>query len=169
MSTQDKNPSTRHSELVALASELAAQPNQPAAPNGEHTTDALGVGRQRMKSRLMNRVNAQSPNGTTTIKGSLSEADLENWQPFLEGVTRRLLFTDESSGQETALYRLQPGHGFPEHAHTHTEECWVLEGEVMIGDFTVSAGDMHIAHRGFTHDPVIARTEAVLLIRSQIY
>lgn len=164
MSTPDEN---KKDELVALATALAAE--SPKDVGSAQADDALGVGRQRMKSRLMARVNARSPQGTTTIKNNLSDADRDNWEPFLEGVTRKLLLADDGSGVETALYRLQPGHGFPEHTHTHTEECWVLEGEVLVGDYTVSAGDMHIAHSGFTHDQVIARTPSVLLIRSQVY
>ena len=120
--------------------------------------------RSRMKRNLLARANASPPEGTTTIR-----ADEGTWEPFGEGVTRKLLRVDDGSGVESALYRLLPGSSFPPHEHTHVEECWVLEGDILVGDHMVHASEMHIAQTGFAHPEIVARTDALLLIHSQVY
>lgn len=136
----------------------------------EHIGEALAEqmpeasARLRMKDRLMARVRSSEPVGTRTIRGNQG-----TWEPFAEGITRKVLRADDGSGLETALYRLQAGASFPPHDHTHTEECWVLEGDILVEDCMVHAGDMHIAEPGFAHSEVLARTDALLLIHSQVY
>ena len=119
---------------------------------------------QRMKARVMARVRAASPEGSTTLR-----AREGTWEPFDDGITRRLLMADPDQGVELALYRLEPGAAFAPHEHTHDEECWVVQGDIMIGDLLVEAGDMHIARAGSAHPALTARSSSLLLIRSQVY
>ena len=119
---------------------------------------------ERMKARVLRRAATDQVGGTLTI-----HADEGTWEPFADGITRKLLSSDAEAGMELALYRLEPGRGFPPHAHTHVEECWVVEGDILVGDLLVEAGAMHIAHAGTEHPALTARSSAVLLIRSQVY
>ncbi|MEM7219280.1 MAG: cupin domain-containing protein [Pseudomonadota bacterium] len=146
-------------ELVHLLSQAQADTPDPeleAAPS------------RRMKRNIMARVRAAEPAGTRTIHAA-TDGDAEAWEFFLDGVQRRVLLQDDGAGVQTVLYLLEPGAGFPAHEHTHLEECMVLQGDILVGEYPVSAGAMHIAEPGFVHDKIVARTQAMLLIRSQIY
>jgi hypothetical protein len=44
----------------------------------------------------------------------------------------------------------------------------VLEGEVMISEYTFRAGDVHVALPGATHSDLRTRTGCLLYIRSEI-
>lgn len=52
------------------------------------------------------------------------------------------------------------------HRHTQEEECLVLEGEVFIGGYRLSQGDMHVARPGAAHAQIRAPKGALLMIRS---
>ncbi|MEM8501219.1 MAG: cupin domain-containing protein [Pseudomonadota bacterium] len=118
----------------------------------------------RMLANIKKRTTAAAPEGTMT----LGPEDVP-WEPFDTGIERQLLTADPKDGTETAIYRLQPGARFVEHEHTHQETCWVVQGELLIGDHLVRPGQMHVAEIGHAHPEIIARTEALLLIRSQTY
>ena len=119
----------------------------------------------RMKSRIAARIRDVGPDGTTTIRATDGE-----WQDFLPLIQRKVLRTDERTGNQTAFYRLRPGARLPSHVHTQQEECLVLEGEVRIGDdFIVRAGDFHVAEPGFAHPESVSVGGALLFIRSQLF
>lgn len=120
--------------------------------------------RMRMLSNIRRRVNAPAPIGTYTVKDSKAD-----WEPFAEGIERRVVLPDAGEGVETALYKLEPGARFTTHSHTHQESCWVVDGDVLVGDHLVQQGDMHVAEPGYDHPEIVARTSALLLIRSQVY
>ena len=153
------DPHDPHAELAQVLADTQSSAQPPVLDDAP---------RARMKANLLRRVQAAEPVGTRTVHAS-DYADDQAWEPFTEGVTRRVLLHDEAAGIQTVLYRLDPGCGFPAHAHTHVEECWVLEGDLLVGDYPVGAGAMHIAEVGFEHQDIIARSSALLLIRSQIY
>ena len=120
--------------------------------------------RRAMKERLLTKVAASEPEGTTTLR-----AEAAKWTLFAQGIYRKVLREDQESGTETALYRMEPGAIFDAHVHTHQEECLVLEGKIDVGGMTVFAGDMHIAKIGTTHPAIEAIEACILLIRSQVY
>ncbi|MEM9620021.1 MAG: cupin domain-containing protein [Pseudomonadota bacterium] len=138
-----------------LSGALAAKPSGGQLEEGP---------RQRMLANIKSRVGAHAPSGTQTIKST----DMQ-WEPFAEGIERSCLVPDQGDGTETCIYRLQPGAKFVNHAHTHQETCWVVSGDILVGDHPVQAGDMHIAEVGYEHPEIVARTESTLLIRSQVY
>ena len=119
--------------------------------------------RERMLSNIKSRLHAAAPEGSYTIPAR------DDWEPFDEGVDRRVLLRDDKTGIETVLYRLAPGAKFASHPHTEQETCWVVHGDIQVGgSHVVHAGEMHVAEAGFVHPEILARTEALLLIRSQI-
>lgn len=124
----------------------------------------VAVPRARMLANIQKRVRAGAPTGTYTI-----DLDAGEWEPFDQGIERKLLIADQGDGTETSVYRLEPGARFVSHEHTHQESCWVVEGDILVGDHLVEAGAMHVAEIGYEHPEIEARTYAVLLIRSQVY
>lgn len=150
------NHSDENNELSDLLDSQLTEAAQSAQPSAE--------AQQRMHSGLLQRVRASEPAGTHTIRSGAA-----HWAPFLEGIERKVLLPDDGSGIETALYRLAPGAVIPVHTHTHLEECWVVEGDVLVGEFPVYAGDMHIAYPGYEHAEILAPSGALLMIKSQVY
>lgn len=115
--------------------------------------------RERMRNRILGRVQAQPPDGTFTIRSSEGE-----WREVLPGVHIKLLSRDEDRGRQTVLYRLDPGSGLPAHEHSQDEECLVVEGEINFGPYHLFAGDYHYARAGYEHPAVTTKTGALLLI-----
>lgn len=124
----------------------------------------LPVARQHaMWRRLRERLDPPPPHGSHTRR-----ADTMHWQLALPSVEVKVLHQDRECNQQTALWRLRPGAVVPAHQHTMVEECYVLEGAIMIGDHHVRQGDLHIAEPGCLHPAIVSETGAVLLIRSEV-
>ncbi len=119
--------------------------------------------REAMHARALARINAPAPAGTRTVR-----AQEGHWQSVMPLVDMKVLRVDHETKNQTVLYRLHPGAEFPVHTHTQEEECYVLEGEIHLGDYYVRAGDMHIAAPGSKHRKVKSSTGALLLIRSEM-
>ena len=103
-----------------------------------------------------------APAGTRTLRQAGGE-----WRDLAPGVSVRVLRFDAASHNQTALVRLEPGTAIEGHAHFQEEECFVLEGEILIGSHVVRAGDMHVAQRGSLHATISSPAGALLWVRSQ--
>lgn len=130
-------------------------------PGGKDDQDVPSA---RMLANIKRRVSSPAPAGTFTVKPRQSE-----WEAFDRGIDRQRLVEHAADGTETVLYRLQPAATFAAHGHSEQETCWVIQGEILVGDHLVQAGEMHVAEAGCDHPEITARTEALLLIRSQAY
>jgi anti-sigma factor ChrR (cupin superfamily) len=65
-----------------------------------------------------------------------------NWQPTsFEGVLMARLYEDPVRGELASLVRMKPGARFPSHHHAAVEHCYVVEGDLVFEDHTMSAGD----------------------------
>lgn len=116
-----------------------------------------------LRARLLSRLNPPPPPGTHTFRAS----DME-WRVIFPLIEAKILYRDCERNHQTALWRLQPGAVFPRHGHTVEEECWVLEGEIQIGEHWVRKGDMHISPVGKIHPQIRSAGGALLLIRGEI-
>jgi len=119
--------------------------------------------REAMRERILSRAAITAPAGTQTIRAGDGK-----WLELIPLIHMKILRQDVESGNETKLFRLQPGAEFPPHSHTHEEECMVLEGEIEVGGHVVRAGDMHIAGTTHEHPRITSKTGALLLVRSEI-
>ena len=116
----------------------------------------------RMLANVKRRTQAEAPAGTYTVRASEVP-----WEAFDQGIERKKVVADHGDGTHSCIYRLQPGAKFRSHAHSRQETCWVISGEILVGEHPLLAGDMHVAEMEFEHPEILARSEAVLLIRSQ--
>lgn len=119
--------------------------------------------RARMLAKIQARVQPQPPPATFTVRA----ADMQ-WVNAGPGVEVKVLRMDRERNDQTVLIRMQPGSTVVGHRHTQEEECWILEGEVFIGDYRLCQGDMHVARPGAVHAPIRAPRGALLLIRSEM-
>ena len=116
-----------------------------------------------MRKRLFDRIQPSAPQNTRTLRSQ----DMQ-WLKILPNVEMKILNQDHENKYQTALWRLQPGAVVPSHPHDIEEECWVIEGEIKIGDHLVRQGDMHIALAGSRHADMTTDVGALLLVRGQI-
>jgi anti-sigma factor ChrR (cupin superfamily) len=119
--------------------------------------------RTSMHERIMARVQDAAPAGTMTIR-----AGQMRWINAGPGVEVKVLRVDRERNDQTVLIRMQPGSVVVGHPHTQEEECFVLEGEIFVGDHRLSQGDMHVARPGVVHPPIHAPRGALLMIRSEL-
>ena len=116
-----------------------------------------------IRERLFDRIQPSAPQNTRTLR-----AQEMQWLKVLPKVEMKILNQDQQNKYQTALWRLQPGAVVPSHPHDIEEECWVIEGEIKIGDHLVRQGDMHIALAGSHHAAMTTDVGALLLVRGQI-
>jgi hypothetical protein len=145
-------------DIDSLAPEdesLLADAVKPARVGGEQ--------RERMRSRILRRVREPAPERTYTVRPADGE-----WVRINATSEIKILRRDWQTNNQSMLMRLAAGAEIIAHSHTQEEECVVLQGEAMIGEHIIRAGDVHIALPGATHAGVRTRTGCLLYIRSEI-
>lgn len=91
------------------------------------------------------------------------------WEPTtVEGVTVRRLFVDVANNRMTAMFRMAPGTAYVPHVHAGYEECYVLEGDLKVGDTVMTAGDYQRAAEGSVHGVQSTENGCLLLISSSL-
>ena len=63
----------------------------------------------------------------------------------MPGIGRIALRDDAATGAQTLLFRFEPGASHPEHDHPTGEDIYVLEGDMQIGDSSLTKGDYYRA------------------------
>lgn len=86
------------------------------------------------------------------------------WKPFAPGVDALALSSDGEV--RTWIARMEAGASLPPHGHERDEECFVIEGSVMLDDDLLVAGDEQCARAGTRHDRVFSPQGCLLLVRS---
>lgn len=95
-------------------------------------------------------------------------ADEGRWIAVAPGIESKVLSFDTATGSGSALYRMAPGSSLPTHEHAFEEECYVIEGEVAVGDMQLGAGDYLRVRKGGGHGFVRSRAGALLFIRGEV-
>ncbi|MGI9014708.1 MAG: cupin domain-containing protein [Phycisphaerales bacterium] len=108
---------------------------------------------------------SRSSSGLFTL--SSEERD---WQPTgIEGIEVRPLFVDRPNNRMTAMFRMAAGTEYVPHLHDGHEECYVLEGDLHVGEeIIMHAGDYQRAEAGSTHGRQWTERGCVLLISSSL-
>lgn len=87
------------------------------------------------------------------------------WRTVDEGIEVKTLLYDRAADSVTFLLRAAPGASLPGHAHHAVEECLVLEGEFIIGDVTLRAGDFQYGNQGEAHPRAYTETGVLVYLR----
>ncbi len=115
-----------------------------------------------LRQKLLHRVAPQP-----TLKDHVMRASGGKWAPTgLAGVDVKQLFANSAKDEVTMLMRMTPGATFPAHRHAGPEQCYVLEGEVRIGDLVLRAGDYGCAPADTIHPVTTSPLGCLLLIIS---
>jgi anti-sigma factor ChrR (cupin superfamily) len=98
------------------------------------------------------------------LRADASEADFE--PTGIEGIEVRRLAVDRAKDQVTMLVRMAPGTAYPAHRHGGAEECFVVEGDLRVGDLHMRRGDFQRSESGTLHPIQSTDGGCVLLIVS---
>ena len=116
-----------------------------------------------LRARILEPIRDPAPDGTFTLR-----ATDPGWFSLNELVQIRVLRRDLSRRDHTILVRMLPGGVIDAHTHTQEEECYVIEGEIEIGNHCLRRGDMHVVPCGIAHQRLLSRTGALFLVRGEI-
>ncbi|HEV8042979.1 MAG TPA: cupin domain-containing protein [Bryobacteraceae bacterium] len=88
-----------------------------------------------------------------------------NWQPTsFEGVSMARLYEDPIRGELASLVRMMPGARFPSHHHASLEHCYVVEGDLIFEDHTMTAGDYSVGRPDQNHTSATTNHGCTLFI-----
>lgn len=110
--------------------------------------------------KIEKRIDAAEPSGTMTLRASAGR-----WKKIGPGVECKLLYADKSNGARSLMMRLAPGAIYPAHDHASLEECVIVEGDMIIGDLQLHAGDYHAVQAGTRHGEVTSQYGGVVFLR----
>lgn len=183
MSSQERSSveallASGHPELVAEVRRLDAAARalgsaaQPMIPNPE------------VRDRLMRMITQQREtelsDGRSQIWREWRSNDLDalftlksdegSWEETgVAGVHVRKLFVDRPNNRMTAMFRMAAGTSYPQHVHDGPEECYVLQGDLHVGDeLIMHAGDYQRATPGSHHDTQWTESGCLLLVTSSL-
>jgi anti-sigma factor ChrR (cupin superfamily) len=109
------------------------------------------------------------PEGSDASAAGLTivRAAEEGWvETDVPGVSVKRLRVDRERRYVTMLVRMAPGSAYPSHRHAGAEECFVLEGDLHVGDAVLRAGDYQCAHGASLHSVQSTENGCLLLISS---
>ena len=138
--------------LVAKAS-LAAK-HEVSAIIDTASLLALSLPRERPSPGLRDRILTQVRQTEATPElFEFVRGDRETgWVPMkVPGAFVKLLSIQPDKGYAVVLGKLTPGTHYPAHTHIGSEQIYVLEGDLHIGDVRLKAGDFHNAKAGSSH------------------
>ena len=105
----------------------------------------------------------------TDINNYIVRNKQKEWQPLIEkgiqypGISViSLLYNEDKQRSTTILLKFEPGASYPYHNHPGGEEIFVLNGEAIIANETLSEGDYLYTPVNFKHS-VTTKTGCILL------
>jgi quercetin dioxygenase-like cupin family protein len=122
-----------------------------------------------VKDNLFAQINADSKNKSSSSEISQKvtvRADEGSWIKFEKGVQIKLLFSDPANQTVTTLLRMRPGSVIPRHKHIGVEQCYVISGDMVVGDTQYTAGDFFVAMPDTIHETITSANGGVILIVS---
>jgi hypothetical protein len=124
----------------------------------------LAVGRLVPPAGLFDTILDAIDASETELPGTQTRrAGTGGWTEMAPGVSFTVLFEDPVAKRRSILVRALPGSNYGAHFHAEGhEECLVLEGDLIMGDLTLLAGDYHLAAKGSTHPAATTRSGCLL-------
>jgi quercetin dioxygenase-like cupin family protein len=115
---------------------------------------------------MLDRIETRIAKAGTELPGTYtSRGEGAQWVEMIPGLKMRLLYRNEAARRQTILVQMQPNATFPEHGHDdQDEEIYILEGDLVIGELTLKAGDFHLARANRIHPQHWSRTGCIALI-----
>ena len=86
------------------------------------------------------------------------------WTQAGPGLKIKVLNQIEALNRQTFMAWLEPGAEYADHDHDQDEEIYMIEGDLIIGDVVLKAGDFHVARVGKHHPTHRTRTGCICII-----
>ncbi len=110
------------------------------------------------------------PRGFVFAMGEDPRDAASGWEPTgSDGVVSRRLFVDRAADRVTMLVRMDPGASYPAHRHGGDEDCFVLEGDLWVGDERLRRGDYQHADAGSIHPEQSTEGGCLLFLVSSLH
>ena len=93
-------------------------------------------------------------------------ADEGEWIRQADKVWKKVLVEDSASGLSIYLLRCEPGAVLPGHIHARDEHIFMIEGEYLIGDLLVRAGDSQYSKAGTQHVEIRSETGCLVMVHT---
>jgi anti-sigma factor ChrR (cupin superfamily) len=87
------------------------------------------------------------------------------WRAVAAGVDIKVLAVDAETGTQSFLLRMAAGARLPAHRHRGVEECFMVAGDLVLGDLALKAGDYHRIAGGTRHPTGYSRSGCLAFIR----
>lgn len=88
------------------------------------------------------------------------------WSSYLEGVDAAVLHAHGDVA--SMLIRIAPGGAAPDHGHKLNEDCFMLEGDMFLGDILMRPGDYQLAPVGCQHVGISSDTGGLFYFHGAI-
>jgi len=164
----------RADEALALEALASADAPQPSPALRERLLDGLELSGREAGSvapgkldRSWRRWGAAMPTGASTAGFSAGmyavSGDAGAWESTgIDGIEVKRLAADPVRRTATMLVRMAAGTSYPAHRHGGVEECFVLSGDLRVGERELKAGDFQVCQNASIH-PVQSTREGCLL------
>jgi anti-sigma factor ChrR (cupin superfamily) len=163
---------------LAAPAERSSAPRQAHEGDGEAASRSdtrrespadAGAARPRASEVQIWKAWARAQGASSSADFTLVPQDSGPWEATsIKGIEARQLFIDRKLDRATFLVRMAPGTAYPAHVHGGPEECFVLEGDLKVGEATLRAGDYQRAETGSTHAVQSTERGCVLLLVSSL-
>ena len=101
--------------------------------------------------------------GTVTVRAGAGD-----WIDVSPGLKIKIMNRIAALNRQTFVAWLQPGAEYSDHDHDQDEEIYMIEGDLIIGDLVLKAGDFHVASAGRHHPVHRTKTGCLCLITQAI-
>jgi anti-sigma factor ChrR (cupin superfamily) len=126
--------------------ETALAPLADLAPPAAPDDDLL--------ARIEERIDARERHA---LAARTLRADEGDWIVVVPGVRMKILHRNLVLRRQTVLFEAEPGAVYPAHDHPQDEECYMISGDLVIGDEVLHAGDYQLAPAGSRHPALTTR------------
>jgi hypothetical protein len=142
-------------EFPELVAELVA--HQSAITSIPYSAPALPVAAD-LKDRLFDRLGLDPPHSEIPARTPAPyfavRSEALDWQTHrTPGVAIAIVHRDESTRELVGFLRAEAGVRYPFHHHAKSEELFMLEGDLVIGNEVYGAGDYIRSSPGSSHAP----------------
>ena len=127
------------------------------------------AGEAELPAGALERVEARIDQSGVELPGTMTvRAGAGDWIEAAPGLRIKIMNRIEAANRETFMAWLQPGAEYVDHDHDQDEEIYMIEGDLIIGEVVLKAGDFHVARAGRHHPVHRTKTGCICLISQAI-
>ena len=91
------------------------------------------------------------------------------WEPIdILGIRVKRLYVDPAKDTVSLLIQMAPGTSYPSHRHAGPEHCYVISGDLQVGDISLKTGDYQVANTSSVHTVTTTQNGCTILIISSL-